>query len=75
MSEVMKSRFHEVVPESQLLTMSAPDVEKAVKIAFEVVGYTPKDSFKKIVDRAWGESTATELWEFVYDVWRLDNGS
>lgn len=74
MSVVMKARLQEVVPSDNLQSMSPSDVEKAVRVAFRIVGYVPND-FQKAVDNAWGKSTATELWEFVYDVWRLDNGS
>lgn len=74
MSEVMKARLQEVVPSDSLQSMSPSDVEKAVRVAFRIVGYVP-NNFQKAIDDAWGESTATELWEFVYDVWGLDNGS
>ena len=75
MTEVMKARLQEVVPDRYLQHMSVTDTEKAVKVAFEIVGYTPKSNLQMAIDRAWGKSTATKLWEFVYDAWRLDNGS
>lgn len=72
MSEVIKARFQEVVPNKSLQLMYVTDVEKAVKIAFEIVDYTPKGNLQRAIDKAWGKSTATKLWEFVYDVWRFD---
>lgn len=72
MSEIMKARFRDIVPDRKLQSMSVTDVEKATKVALEIVGYTPKDTLQKSIDKAWGKSTATDLWEFVYDVWRMD---
>lgn len=71
-SVVMKERFRDITPDNiQFGGMSRADVEEAVNIAFQIIGYVPNDMWK-CIDKAWNESEADELCEFIYDVWRFD---
>ena len=70
-SVFMRSRFKEITPEEHLENLDVTEVEKACHIAFEIIGYTPRD-FNKAFTTAWTSSGAVELWEFIYDVWEAD---
>ena len=75
MSEIMLEKFKEVCPEHRLQDMYMIDVEKETLHAFEQIGYNPSKSVKKAIDKAWVNSNRTDsLYEFVYKVWRDDNG-
>lgn len=49
--------------------MDVVEAEKNVHVAFSIIGYNPKN-FHKAFKETWETSDATELCEFVYDVWR-----
>lgn len=71
MDEIVKNRLQEVVPVNELKDLDVDEVILDTKIAFKIIGYTPKD-FDKAINNAWDESNAIMLSEFIYDVWRLD---
>lgn len=71
MSSLMYHRFAEICPDKRLEDMTSDEVKEDCRIAFLIVGYTPNDldaSFEK----AWETSDATELYEYVFDVWLVD---
>jgi len=75
MSEIMLEKFKEVCPEHRLQDMYMIDVEKETLHAFKQIGYNPSKTVKKAIDKAWVNSNRTDsLYEFVYKVWRDDNG-
>lgn len=66
------NRFKEIVPVKRLDEMTGTEVLKSCKIAFEIVGYTPKN-LEESVDISWETSTALSLFEFIYDVYEVDS--
>ena len=67
----MRRRFKEITPDDNLEDLDVIEVEKAVDIAFEIIGYNPVDKDKSF-NTAWTSSGAVKLWEFIYDVWEVD---
>lgn len=75
MSEIMLEKFKNVCPEMRLQDMYMVDVEEETLKAFDSVGYVPTKTVKKAMDKAWVNSDRRDfLYEFVYKVWRDDNG-
>ena len=68
------NRFRDVVPVQRLDELSSDEVIRDCNIAFKIIGYTPKN-LEKSVEKAWETSTALSLFEFIYDVWEVDNDS
>ena len=71
MSKVVRDRLKEICPDYHLSDVDIDEIESDVKVAFEIIGYEPQN-FNDSFHRAWESSDATLLWEFVYDIWRLD---
>lgn len=73
-SKIMKANIERVCPEKYLSSMFMVDVESSVEDVFNELNYHPHH-LKKAIDRAWGKSKREDkLSEFVYKVWRFDNG-
>lgn len=68
-SEIVKARLEDVCPQKSIKEMDVLEVEKAVRIAFEVIGYLP-ENFDDDFSKTWGSSSVENLWEFAYEVWR-----
>ena len=69
--QMVYDRFSEIVPVENLENLDILEVKKSLKIAWEIIGYSPKNlekSFKKV----WENSEATSLFEFIYEVWEED---
>ena len=64
-------RFKEIVPPRKMEDLDVIEVETSTKIAFKVIGYTPKD-FGKSFSSAWRHSVGTMLFEFIFDVYMED---
>jgi len=64
-------RFEDIVPKRKLEDMDIIEVEKDCRVAFKIIGYTPKD-FEASFANAWRQSVATMLFEFVFDVYMED---
>lgn len=68
-SEIVKHRLNEICPKKSLEEMDIIEVKKAVRIAFEIVGYLP-ENFDDDFSKTWGSSEVETLGEFAYEVWR-----
>ena len=69
-----RETIEEVCPKGQLSSMFMRDVESAVNDVFKKINYKPKN-LKKSLDKTWKISKRDDpLSEFVYTVWRIDNG-
>jgi len=64
-------RFKEICPANKIVDMTSDEVDKAVKIAFEIIGYNP-NNLSSALEVANANSLATWLYEYIYDVWRYD---
>ena len=64
-------RFEDIVPRKKLEDMDIIEVEEDCKIAFKIIGYTPKD-FEASFAKVWRQSIATMLFEYVFDVYMED---
>lgn len=72
-SEIVRDRLREVCPPNHMGDMDSNEVEKAVNVAFKIIGYIPIDLTESI-RRSYELSSADYLCDFVFDVWRCDNG-
>lgn len=72
MSKVVYTRLMEICPAEKVADMSPDDVDTAVNVAFKIIGYTPKN-LGGAIDRANAVSKSEWLYEFIFDVWRLDS--
>lgn len=71
-SVIVRDRLKEVCPVYELKDKDIDDVEVDVRVAFHIIGYNPQN-FSESFRKAWETSDATLLWEFVYDIWRMDS--
>lgn len=71
MSEEVYKRLEEIVPPTKLEDMDIIEVERDCKVAFKVIGYTPKH-FEESFASAWRHSVSTMLFEFIFDVYMED---
>lgn len=72
-SEIVKSRLREICPLQKLSEMDVIEVEKSCHIAFEIIGYETK-RFVASFEEVWRISDAEYLCDYIYCVWRCDNG-
>ena len=70
--EIVKDRLREVCPPTHMVDMDADEIEKAINVAFKIIGYKPLDLMNS-TRRAYEISTADFICDFIYDVWRCDN--
>ena len=70
MNDIVRERIREITPSENVDEMSISELENSCKIAFEIIGYFPKN-LSKAVARA-SDSNVHELSDFIYEVWRLD---
>ena len=71
MEDTVFKRFKEVVPSKKLSNMSIASIVRDTKIAFSVIGFSPKhfaDSFKTV----WRRKVTDNLAEFIYEVYKED---
>lgn len=73
MSEIVRNRLREVCPVEKMEDLSFEEVDMAVRIAFNIIGYKATDR-KVAIQKAYESSVDGHYWlcDFVYDVWRLD---
>lgn len=71
-SEIVLARLREICPLKKVSEMDIIEVEKATNVAFQIIGYKPK-KFQYAFGQAWENSDATDLSDFIYDVWRFDD--
>lgn len=71
MNDMVRVRLMEICPAEKVVDMSPDDVELSVKVAFKIIGYSPKN-LKGAIDRANAVSKSKWLYQFIYDIWRLD---
>lgn len=94
-SELVHDRLEDIVPQLTLSELEGDEVAIGVKIAFNIIGYTPKN-LEKSLEKSWEffpenssksqgnfsqnsstknpENSDYSLFEFIYRVWRCDNG-
>lgn len=55
--------------------MDILEVEKSCHVAFEIIGLEHRNErFDKAFKKAWENSDAEMLWEYIYCVWGCYNG-
>jgi len=75
MTEIMRSTIERVTPVKRLSEMYMIDVQDTVFDVFSKIGYLPSVNIDKSIDKVWANSSRDDLLsEFVYNVWRNDNG-
>lgn len=72
-SLIVESRLREICPRKNLSEMDIIEVEKATRVAFEIIGFKPQN-FNDVFQKTWESSDAEVLSEFIYDVWGCANG-
>lgn len=70
MNDVVRKRIQEVSPDKLVDDMTLSELEHDCRIAFEIIGYEPKN-LSKIVRNVY-ESDIHKLSDFIYEVWRFD---
>ena len=70
MNDIVRDRIREVSPDKLVDDMTLSELEHDCHIAFEIIGYEPKN-LSKIVRNVY-ESDIHKLSDFIYEVWRLD---
>lgn len=70
MNDIVRKRIQEVSPDKLVDDMTLSELEHDCRIAFEIIGYNPKN-LSKIVKDVYGEDIH-KLSDFIYEVWRLD---
>lgn len=73
MSRVVRDRLLEICPQKNLGILTMDEIKKSCRVAFEIIGYEPVNLDESIVKSNYTDDTA--LWEFIYEVWRIDNES
>lgn len=71
MSQIIKSRLNEVCPSQTVSEMDIIEVEKSCHIAFEIIGYLPKN-FTVAFQKTWESFDGEMLCDFIYKVWEAD---
>ena len=75
MSEVMRTQIEKLAPERKLSEMYMVDVQDAVFDVFSKIGYLPSKNITHAIDVVWANSNRNDsLSEFIFQVWRNDNG-
>ena len=70
-SEIVKERLREVCPPTKLEQMDFDEIERAIHVAFQIIGYRPLD-LSNSIRRAYNISSATFLCDFIFNVWECD---
>lgn len=70
MNDIVRKRIQEVSPDKLVDDMTLSELEHDCRIAFEIIGYSPKNLSKTV--RIVYESDIHKLSDFIYDVWGLD---
>lgn len=71
--EIVRDRLREVCPPTHMGDMDTDEIEKAINVAFKIIGYIPID-LSESMRRSYELSSADYLCDFIFDVWRCDNG-
>lgn len=72
MKDIVRERFREICPNIEIKDMTRIQVEESCKVAFKIIGYFPQN-FDTVFDETWGNHDLEYLYQFVYEVWRLDS--
>lgn len=83
MKEIVRTRFSETIPNSSVEGMDALEFKRACDVAFEVIGYAPKNpqnftqkSLENFLENFLkNPSKNPTLFEAIYEIWRIDYGS
>lgn len=70
MNDIVRERIREVTPSENVDEMSISELEGSCKIAFEIIGYAPRN-LSKVVEQVYDDDIH-ELSDFIYEVWRRD---
>lgn len=71
MNDVVRKRIQEVSPDKLVDDMTLSELEHDCKIAFEIIGYSPRN-LSSIVKDVYSNQNIQKLSDFIYEVWRLD---
>ena len=70
MNDIVRKRIQEVSPDKLVDDMTLSELEHDCRVAFEIIGYNPKNLSKTVKDVY--ELDISELSDFIYEVWRFD---
>ena len=70
MNDIVRKRIQEVSPDKLVDDMTLSELEHDCRIAFEIIGYNPKNLSKTVKDIY--ELNIHDLSDFIYEVWRFD---
>ena len=71
MNKIVSDRLREICPDKNVCDMSISEVEEDCYIAFEIIGYTPRN-LGKSVEEIYVNEDIEPLWRFIYRVWEAD---
>ena len=71
MNDIVRERIREVAPAKLVDDMTLSELEHDCKIAFEIIGYSPKN-LSSIVKDVYSNQNIQKLSDFIYEVWRFD---
>lgn len=72
---VVKKRLYEVCPQKMVDELDEKSLKNSTNVAFKIIGYEPRDMLDSIKEARTINRRDGTLAEFIYDVWRVDNGS
>lgn len=71
-SEIVLARFEEIVPSVNIGGYCLEDLELEVHIAFEIIGYLPKNLQKSVESAFESMDGKGALYRLCYHAWRCD---
>ena len=72
LNDEVYSRLKEICPVRNLDDMTLTELLKDTNVAFKIIGYSP-NNLTGNVNRVFIEKDHIHLYDFIYDVWRLDH--
>lgn len=70
---IVFTRLKEICPTKNVESMSYSELVNDTNVAFKIIGYVPKD-LESNVRNIFINENHVNLYDFIFDVWWLDNG-
>lgn len=70
---IVRNRLKDVCPQQKFCEMDIDEVEKATRVAFQIIGYNP-ENFSDAFRKSWESFEGEMLWEFIFSVWGNSDG-
>lgn len=68
---IVLDRLREICPLEKISEMDVAEAKRNTEVAFEIIGYKPKN-FDEAFQNVWESSDATDLSDFIFEVWSED---